>query len=287
MAAVLVYVETTMDGVPTSSSGELITAASAIGEPVAVSVNQGPSARAAALAAAARSNDAVAILLPHASGGRETAGRLAARLGVPIITDVVALETAKGRIVATHSVFGGTYTVTSTADGLVVVTVREGAFEASTLPGVTALPAPSDASKDAVVESITPLAVDTARPNLHSAKIVVAGGRGVASKEGFATVEALADALGAAVGASRAAVDAGYAPASLQVGQTGASVSPDVYITLGISGAIQHRAGMQTAKTIIAIDEDASAPVFEIADLGIVGNLFEVVPQILEELKSV
>lgn len=253
---------------------------------MAVCADGGPSARAAALAAATRENKAIAVLLPHAAGGRETSGRLAARLGVPILTDVVGLETDGGRVVASHSVFGGTYIVRSTGDAPLVATVREGAFEASPMPDVAVLPTPTDANKDAHVESMTPLMVDTGRPNLRSAKIVVAGGRGVGSKEGFDTVETLADALGAAVGASRAAVDAGYAPAALQVGQTGASVSPDVYITLGISGAIQHRAGMQTAKTIIAIDEDASAPVFEIADLGVVGNLFDVVPQILDELKT-
>ncbi|MER2133297.1 MAG: electron transfer flavoprotein subunit alpha/FixB family protein [Arthrobacter sp.] len=286
MGTVLVYAETARDGAPKASSGELVTAASAIGTAVAVRVEGGPSARAAALAAAVRSHDAVAVLLPHTAGGRETAGRLAVRLGAAVLTDVVALETREGLVIAKHSVFGGNYAVTATGDGPVVVTVREGALEAAPAPKVLVLDAPADARADATVESVVPLANGSSRPELRSAKIVVAGGRGLGSKEGFGAVEMLADALGAAVGASRAAVDAGYAAPALQVGQTGASVSPDIYIALGISGAIQHRAGMQTAKTIIAVDEDASAPLFEIADLGVVGNVFDVVPQILDALKT-
>lgn len=247
------------------------------------------SAVAAALAEQAASADAV--LLPHTIDGRELAGRLAARLDWPVLVDAVDVRVEDARVVTTHSVFGGSFTTTAAAEGASpVVTVRDGAFDASTLPGAVTIDASSLAAAgsatDATVVSSTPIILDTSRPDLKSARIVVSGGRGVGSKENFAIVEQLADALGAAVGASRVAVDSGYAAPNQQVGQTGVSVAPDLYIALGISGAIQHRAGMQTAKTIVAVNSDPDAPIFEIADYGVVGDLFEVVPQLVAALKA-
>lgn len=287
MANVLFYVEKNTDGSLAASAAELLAAASGIGTPVAVTAAGGPASAAAALAAAVAEQAPIATLLPNTILGREIAGRVAARLGVPVLVDAVDLGVDGDRVVATHSVFGGNFTTTSAAVGAnPVITVREGAFAAGEAPTPTELAPVADASPEATVESIEPAVVDSSRPDLKTARIVVSGGRGVGSKENFAIVEQLADALGAAVGASRAAVDAGYVPQSYQVGQTGVTVSPDVYIALGISGAIQHRAGMQTAKTIIAINKDADAPLFEIADLGVVGDLFEVVPQIIDALKK-
>jgi electron transfer flavoprotein alpha subunit len=226
------------------------------------------------------------VLLAASADGKEIAGRLAARLGAGLLVDVVDVKEAA---VGVHSIFGGAFTVEAQATGdTPVITVRPGAIEAEPADGageVVNVEVPAQAENATKITSRQP-AVAGDRPELTEATVVVSGGRGVGSAENFHVVEELADSLGAAVGASRAAVDSGYYPGQFQVGQTGKTVSPQLYIALGISGAIQHRAGMQTSKTIIAVNKDEEAPIFEIADLGIVGDLFKVAPQLTEAVKA-
>ncbi|GAA1422465.1 electron transfer flavoprotein subunit alpha/FixB family protein [Agrococcus citreus] len=243
-----------------------------------------------AFEAAVRLVEPELVLVPATVEGREAAGRLAARLRAPIASDIVGVARDEQGVVVRHSVYGGAYDSESAATfGTLVATVRLGSIddraEAAT-PDVQALDVQASGRRAATVESFEPVAQESSRPDLRIAKRIVAGGRGLGSKEQFALIEQLADQLGAAVGASRAAVDAGYVEPGAQVGQTGTSVSPDLYLAVGISGAIQHRAGMQTAKTIVAIDRDGSAPIFEIADLGVVGDLFTIVPQLVAALEA-
>ncbi|WP_229071242.1 electron transfer flavoprotein subunit alpha/FixB family protein [Actinoplanes sp. DH11] len=228
-----------------------------------------------------------AVLLGSTQEGKEIAGRLAIKLDNGLLTDAVAVD-ADGT--ATQVVFAGSTIVKSRVTrGLPIVTIRPNSVtpEAqATSPAVEELTvAVSDKDKlTKVVERVTEQ--KGSRPELTEASIVVSGGRGVGNAENFKMVEELADLLGGAVGASRAAVDSGYYPHQFQVGQTGKTVSPQLYVALGISGAIQHRAGMQTSKTIVAVNKDAEAPIFELADFGVVGDLFKVVPQAADEVRK-
>jgi electron transfer flavoprotein alpha subunit len=228
-----------------------------------------------------------AVLVASTAEGREVAARLAVKTGSGLITDAVDLGED---LVAEQSIFGGAIIVQSRVRaGTPIVAVRPNAVAPEPAPGAARLENASvqvsDAAKGArVTERVEQERSE--RPELTEASIVVSGGRGVGSAENFALIEKLADSLGAAVGASRAATDAGWYPHQFQVGQTGKTVSPQLYLAVGISGAIQHRAGMQTSKTIMVINKDAEAPIFELADFGVVGDLFQVVPQLTEEIQK-
>lgn len=315
MPDILVLADRGSDGSIRPVVAELLGAATELGTPVAVVVGAGDDAIAAelgsigaaavalvdvemgllsepavaALVAAGFGSTAQTVLVPVSKDGNDIAGRLAARTGAAVLADVVAVSSDDaGGTTAVHSVLGGECTVGSAVDGPVVVTVRPGAVAErarARTPDIRRLHASPSASAARIVE-VGDVESDAGRPDLGGAARVVAGGRGLGSAENFELVERLATTLGAAVGASRAAVDAGYVPQSAQVGQTGATVSPDLYIALGISGAIQHRAGMQTSRTIVAINRDPDAPIFEIADFGVVGDVFTVVPSLIEAIES-
>ncbi|WP_330177152.1 electron transfer flavoprotein subunit alpha/FixB family protein [Streptomyces sp. NBC_01498] len=317
MAEVLVYVDH-VDGAVRKPTLELLTLARRLGDPVAVALGAGAADTAAALAqhgavkvltadapefadylvvpkvdalqAAYDSVSPAAVLVPSSAEGKEIAARLAVRIGSGLITDAIDVQAGDEGPVATQSAFAAAFTTTSRiTKGTPVITVKpnsapvEPAAAAGTVEEL-AVTFGAAATGTRIVSS-TPRE-STGRPELTEAAIVVSGGRGVNGAENFAIIEALADSLGAAVGASRAAVDAGWYPHSHQVGQTGKSVSPQLYIASGISGAIQHRAGMQTSKTIVAINKDAEAPIFDLVDYGVVGDLFQVVPQLTEAIKA-
>lgn len=307
MAEVLVLIDHT-DGAIKKVSLELLAMAAGIGEPSAVFIGPGADAAIATLgehgakivyvaagqamldhvvipkvdvlAKLVAEKSPVAVLIPSSADGKEIAGRLAIAVDSGVITDAVAVSSD---VVATQNVFGGATIVHSkVSKGTPIITVRTNSIAPVQSGGsATRVDVAADISASAsatkVVNRVS--VAKSGRPDLSEAAIVVSGGRGVGSDEGFTKIiEPLADALGAAVGASRAATDAGWYPHQFQVGQTGKTVSPQLYLASGISGAIQHRAGMQTSKTVVVVNKDADAPIFDLADFGVVGDLHSVVP---------
>ena len=313
MSEVLVLVEQA-GGMVKKVTFELLTAARGLGDPVAVWVGPGCTDAAQAqlaeygattigvfgdaalvahpigpvvdvLAHAVAGHQPSAVLVAATADGKEIAGRLAVRTGSGVLTDVVAID-ADGT--CTQSIFGGGVIVRAkVTTGVPILAVRPNSIEAVAAPAAGArVDVSVELSPVSLLATVTASqpAPKAARPPLAEAQVVIAGGRGVGSAEAFGELEALADVLGGAIGASRAATDAGWYPHDAQVGQTGKTVSPQLYVAAGISGAIQHRAGMQTAKTIVVVNKDPEAPLFELADFGVVGDLHAVLPQLTAEI---
>jgi electron transfer flavoprotein alpha subunit len=312
MAEVLVLVDS-LNGSVKKSALELLTIAATLGEPAAVVIGAPGTAapltatlaeygaskvyiaesdqigeylvapKAEVLASLATSSAAAAILVASTPENKEVAARTAFKLGTGFIADAVDVA-ADGSV--TQSIFGGATSVVSRVTaGIPVISVRPNSIApVSTAGAAVEVKVPVELSGAATGARVVKFVSEASsgRPSLSDASVIVSGGRGVGSADNFHVVEHLADSIGAAVGASRAATDAGWVPHTMQVGQTGVTVSPQLYIALGISGAIQHRAGMQTAKTIVAVNKDAEAPIFELADYGVIGDLFTVAPELAD-----
>lgn len=251
----------------------------------------GPKVAAAIAAQVAAGEAPDAILLPASYDGRDVAGRLSARLDRPVITNVVGLAVEDGGIVSEHAIFGGSQVARArfTGEGPAIFVVRAKSFTAEATGGgpaeVVPVEIPDTGATDAAQVSQRHVE-ERSGPKLDEAAVVVSGGRGLGAKENYALVEELAKLLKGAPGASRAIVDAGWVPYAYQVGQTGKTVKPTVYIACGISGATQHMVGMKGSRNIVAINKDQEAPIFAIADLGVVGDVHKVVPKLIEALKA-
>jgi len=315
MSEVLVLVDH-VDGTVTKPTLELLTIARRLGEPSAiyfggdVETVTGPlseygaekiyhlddsayeeflvAPKAEAIAKIVADTSPAAVLISSSMENKEIAARVALKSESGLITDAVDVESGDGGVVTTQSVFAGNFTVqAAVTTGVPVITVKPNSAAPEAAGGAATVEAVSveitDAARTAKITASKEKG-DSGRPELTEAAIVVAGGRGTGGD--FTEVEAFADSLGAAVGASRAAVDSGWYPPSFQIGQTGKTVSPQLYVANGISGAIQHRAGMQTSKTIVAVNKDEEAPIFELVDFGVVGDLKAVLPQATDEIKK-
>jgi electron transfer flavoprotein alpha subunit len=314
MTEVLVLVDH-VDGKVSKPTLELLTLARRLGEPSAVFIGDATAAtdtlasygaekvyavddtdisgylvapKAEALAQLVRATSPAAVLIPSGGEGKEIAGRLAIKTDSGLITDAVDVTSEGGVPVTTQSVFAGSYTVQAKVTrGTPIITVKPNSTAPEQVAGAgTVEPFAvtiSEGAKSARITATEPRKA-SGRPELTEAAIVVSGGRGTGGD--FSEVEGFADSIGAAVGASRAAVDSGWMPHAFQVGQTGKTVSPQLYVANGISGAIQHRAGMQTSKTIVAINKDPEAPIFELADFGVIGDLNTVVPAATEQITA-
>jgi len=318
MSEVLVLVDH-LDGAVRKPTYELLTIAKRLGEPSAVFIGDGAKGaevaekvkkygaekvyvvddaqikgylvapKAEALQQLAEKTSAGAVLIPSTIEGKEIAGRLAIKLGSGLITDAVDVQAGDGGApVTTQSVFAGNYTVTAkVTKGTPIITVKPNSAAPEESEGAGSVEEftaeISEAAKGAQIVATQPRKA-SGRPDLNEAAIVVSGGRGTGGD--FTPIEEFADSLGGAVGASRAAVDSGWIPHSFQIGQTGKTVSPQLYIAAGISGAIQHRAGMQTSKTIVAVNKDEEAPIFELVDFGVVGDLKTVLPAATEDVNK-